>query len=344
MTIERNRIERLFAQKGSLADYKKLDEYFADEHLNKQVKEAIREQWENFDPDSDSDLAPVDNFHKQYFLLEQNGETTGGKHRLLFQFRQIAAILVAGLIIAGAIYFTRSKTAGIPAQEIQFYSHDGFRSQFTLPDGTTGWLGYNSVLKYHVDNDAVRTVELDGLAYFDVHHLDEKYPFQVTTPSKLNIEVLGTKFNVVSYSDENTCEVVLEQGSVSLNVHEKEVGQLKPNERMVFNIKENKLSKSIVNVHDFLAWKDGKLILHDLSLEETCVKLSRFYNTDIVLESEELKDKKVRLVLEDESLEEALALIALLFPVEYEVVERNMIDNNSFTKKKIILKLKKKMD
>ena len=109
-------------------------------------------------------------------------------------------------------------------------SHDGFRSQFTLPDGTSGWLGYGSNLKYHLDNKKKRIVDLDGLAFFDVAHQKE-HPFIVQTPAKLNIEVLGTQFNVSAYSEDQSCDVVLQEGSVKLNLGEKEIQTMKPNER-----------------------------------------------------------------------------------------------------------------
>ena len=340
MTIEKNRINRLFHQKGSLADHRKLGEYFADSDSNKEVREVLREQWRNLDIQPEPEFDANRNFYKLLSLISGPATKRERKKRLLFRVSQIAAILVVGILIAGAIYFSAGRSDSSAEHPIQFFSHNGFRSQFVLPDGTTGWLGYNSTLKYHIEDNTVRTVELDGLAYFDVAHLDRDHPFRVETPSKLTVEVLGTRFNVASYSAENTCEIVLEQGSVQLSMKDKSVGKLSPNERVLYNISENTISKSAVKVNDFLAWKDGRLVLKDIPLEEACVKLSRFYNTEIELGSSELKDKKIRLVLEDESLDEALALIATLFPVKYQVVERSLSENDSFTKKKIILKLK----
>ena len=337
MTIERKRIERIFAQKGSLADHQKMDDYFGDDQASAEVKPFIREQWQTFEPEAESDFNADQNFYKLYYTLSSRKNE---KYHLLFRVSQLAAVLLVGVLIAGAIYLYGTNSMSVPERAVEFYSHNGFRNKFILPDGTCGWLGYNSELKYYLDSNAVRTVELDGMAFFNVTHLDGNHPFQVKTPSKLNIEVLGTRFNVASYSEENTCEVVLEQGSVRLCMQDQQVGKLIPNERMVYDIAEKKLFKSVVNVNDFLAWKDGKLILNDLSLEESCVKLSRFYNTDIVLGSADLKTQKVRLVLEDESLDEALALLTVLFPLKYEIVERNQISNHRFSKKKIILKLK----
>ncbi len=337
MTIEKNRIEHIFAQKGSLADHKKLDDYLSDEKSNKELREVIRDQWQIFEPEPEPYFNPDHNFYKLFNAIRHLKDE---KSRLLYRVSQVAAVLLAGLFIAGAIYFKGEKPAAIQKQFVEFYSHTGYRNKFTLPDGTSGWLSHNSELKYYLDSNSARIVELDGMAYFDVVHLDKNRPFKVKTPSNLDIEVLGTRFNVASYSNENTCEVVLEQGSVRLSMQDKQVGKLVPNERVVYNVAENNLSKSVVNVGDYIEWKDGKLIMNDLSLAESCQKLSRFYNADIVLGSDDLKNRKVRLMLEDESLDEALELLAHLFPVKYEVTERKQTTDNSFSKKKIILKLK----
>ena len=338
--MKKNRIDRLFHQKGSLADHRKLGEYFADSDSNEEVKEVLREQWKNLEVQPEAEFDANQSFSKLFSLISGSLAKRERKSSMLFRVSQIAAILIVGILIAGAIYFSAGHSGLSAEHPIQFYSHNGFRSQFVLPDGTTGWLGYNSTLKYHIEDNVVRTVELDGLAYFDVAHLDRDHPFRVETPSKLTVEVLGTRFNVTSYSVENTCEIVLEKGSVQLALKNKTVEKLSPNDRIIYNISEKTISKSAVKVDDFLAWKDGRLVLKDISLEEACVKLSRFYNTEIELGSPELKDKKIRLVLEDETLDEALALIATLFPLKYEIVERSQSENDSFTKKKIILKLK----
>jgi ferric-dicitrate binding protein FerR (iron transport regulator) len=227
----------------------------------------------------------------------------------------------------------------VSPQPIEIISYSGFRNQFKLPDGTVGWLGYNSKLKYHVDNNDQRIIDLDGLAFFNVTH-HQKQPFIVKTPTKLNVEVLGTRFNVSSYSEDNTCEIILQQGSVSLNLQNRNLGEMHPDERVIYNPENNTLEKSRVDVADYLAWKDGKLILNYVSLKETCLKLSRFYNVDIVLQTEGIDNQKVRLVLDDETLEDALKLLTIIAPVSYQIDKRKILNNDSYSKTKITIKNK----
>lgn len=184
-----------------------------------------------------------------------------------------------------------------------------------------------------------RIVDLNGLAFFTVTHRP-KQPFIVKTPSKLNIEVLGTKFNVSSYSEDNSCEIILEQGSVRLNLQDQKVCEMLPNERVIYQSENNSIEKSSVNALDYVAWKDGKLILNDVSLKEMCLKIGRFYNVEFVLKTEKIDNQKVRLVLQDETLEDALKLLTMIAPVSYQIEKRKIMDNDSYSKTKIIIKNK----
>lgn len=339
MAINRKHIDKVFGQKFSLLDQKNLERYFEDNNLNEEAKLVVQEQWEQFVPDSDScpNLDPV--FYKLYYSINNRKDIAPKGKSLFFRISQIAAILIVGLLIATSIYFSNNGSEKVSTQQVEFISRSGFRNQFKLPDGTEGWLGYNSELKYHVDSNNQRIVDLNGLAFFNVTHR-LKQPFIVKTPSKLNIEVLGTKFNVSSYSEDNSCEVILEQGSVKLNLQDQKVGVMIPNERVIYQSANNSIEKSNVNVLDYVAWKDGKLILNDVSLEETCIKLGRFYNVEFELKTEDADNQKIRLVLEDETLEEALKLLTMIAPISYQIEKRKIMDNNSYSKTKIILKNK----
>lgn len=339
MAINRKHIDKVFGQKFGLLDQKNLERYFEDSNLNEEAKLIVQEQWEQFVPDPNNcpNLDPV--FYKLYYTINNRKDSAQTGRNLILRISQIAAILIVGLLIAASIYFSNNGSEKVSSQQVEFISRSGFRNQFKLPDGTEGWLGYNSELKYHVDSNGQRIVDLNGLAFFNVTHRP-KHPFIVKTPSKLNIEVLGTRFNVSSYSIDNSCEVILEQGSVRLNLTDRKVGEMSPNERVIYHSENNSIEKSNVNALDYVAWKDGKLILNDVSLEETCIKLGRFYNVEFEMQTKNIENQKVRLVLEDETLEEALKLLSMIAPVNFQIEKRKIMDNNSYSKTKIILKNK----
>jgi len=338
MDIRKEHINHVFARKYSLQDQKELEKYFQDKKLNEQTRKVIRNQWEQFreEPDNKPDIDQL--YYKLFYTIHQNDSATSGKS-LFWQILKIAAVLLVGVFIASGIYFFSGDDRNGCILPLEFVSQTGFRNQFKLPDGTTGWLGSGSDLKYYVDKNKQRVVELDGIAYFDVTH-QKSQNFIVKTPSNLDVQVLGTKFNVTSYSSEHSCEIVLEQGSVELDLKNRKISSMVPNERVVYCQENNSIQKTKVDVADYLAWKDGKLILNDLSLEESCVRLSRFYNVEFEVQKGVTNNQKVRLVLEDESLNEALTLLSMILPVTCKVEERSLLKDNMYSKKKVIIKNK----
>lgn len=336
MAIRRKHIDQVFKQKFSLLDQKNLEKYFGDKDLNEEARHILQEQWEQFETEHKNipDLDSV--YYKLYYQLHHQKEGISNVRKLFRGYYRIAAVLVIGLFVAAGIYFYNHAGEDADNRQVEFVSHTGFRNQFRLPDGTTGWLGYGSVLKYHISHDR-RIIDLDGLAFFDVTHL-EKRSFVVQTPAGLDIEVLGTKFNVSSYQSDHSCEVILEQGQVRLELQGRPVGTMFPNERVLYRSDTHTVEKYRVEVSDYVAWKDGKLVLHDVSLEEACRKLGRFYHVEFELQTRAADDKKIRLVLENESLDDALKLLAMITSVQIRTEERKILNNNSYSKKKIIIK------
>lgn len=340
MPIIKKYIDNVFSQRFSLLDHKMLEEYFTDEELNKGTMHVIKDRWEQFHPGAGTPPNLDHVYHKLYYQIHHKRERIilGGKS-LFLKLSRIAAIFIIGILSATSIYFYYETTVHTDDRQTEFISHSGFRNQFRLPDGTAGWLGYGSKLKYHIDRDNRRIVDLDGLAFFDVVH-QKKQPFIVKTPAKLDIEVLGTRFNVSAYSADNLCEIVLEQGSVKLNLPDLTVQNMVPNERVIYHSDDQLIEKMKVDVADFLAWKNGKLILKDVSLSETCVKLSRFYNVEFDLQAKGLHEQRIRMTLKDDPLEDALKLLTIISPVSYRIEERKALFDDSYSKKKIIIKNK----
>lgn len=342
MKINKKHIENIFLQRFSLKDQKELSKYFENSQLNEDAQKIVKEQWQHFQPDTEKQTDHDHIFYKLYYNINQ-GKINSTKRNLAYWIPRAAAVFMIGLFVAASIYFYKKELFFSQSQQvvvssqIEFVSQSGFRNQFRLPDGTSGWLGYNSKLKYNIDENNQRTVSLDGLAFFDVSHNDN-LPFIVKTPSKLEVKVLGTRFNISSYSEENSCEVILEEGNVNLQLNNKDIEKMIPGERILFNSIDKTINKSIVEVSDYVAWKEGLLVLNGVSLDEACTKISRFYNVEVDLQISSLNGRQVRLVLEDESLEEALNLLCLIFPVKYHIQSGKILDNNSYSKKEVIIK------
>jgi len=153
----------------------------------------------------------------------------------------------------------------------------GRQYSVVLSDGTRVWLNAASSIRYPTAFTGLdeRKVFLTGEAYFEVAK-DKNHPFKVIS-GKQEIAVLGTHFDVNSYSDEPSIATTLFEGSVKIN------GQviLKPGQRADLYLSGRvALSQGSDNV---IAWKDGKFSFdEDTAVEEILRQLARWYDVEIV--------------------------------------------------------------
>lgn len=155
-----------------------------------------------------------------------------------------------------------------------------------LEDGTRIWLNSETSLRYPVAfTGATREVELEGEAYFEVTR-DEKRPFIVRTRERVNVQVLGTSFNVRAYEDEENVETVLEEGSVRMSGDSSGI-LLVPGTMGVYN--SSGLRSLSVDTELYTAWHKGHFIFQDETLESILGKLSRWYGMKVFYRNEKTK-------------------------------------------------------
>jgi transmembrane sensor len=166
----------------------------------------------------------------------------------------------------------------------------GKRTQVTLPDGSRIWLNSGSQLSYPPGfSGKSREVYLSGEAFFDVAKNAEK-PFYVITKD-IKIRVLGTRFNVFAYEDEESVQAVLLEGKVTIgkNTVLARTEEMEPGERSVYNKFEGTFTKGKADVSYFTSWLYGYLIFENEPTPEIFRKLERYYNQPIIVE-EGLRD------------------------------------------------------
>jgi ferric-dicitrate binding protein FerR (iron transport regulator) len=155
----------------------------------------------------------------------------------------------------------------------------GEQYQVVLPDGSHVWLNAASSLKYPASFASAkeRKVELTGEAYFEIAK-DKAHPFIVNS-NKQDVKVLGTHFDINSYSDEPSTKTTLLEGSIQLN----NTTILKPGEQADLNPNGN-IAVNEVNASKFIAWKNGKFVFDDENIQSVMRKLARWYNVEVVYE------------------------------------------------------------
>jgi transmembrane sensor len=242
-----------------------------------------------------------------------------------------AAVIIVPLVSLGIFLFTghdENQVALAPKaleEKAEMISNSmDQKSVIFLNDGTKVWLNAESKIMYLKDfqGQSTREVYLEGEAFFDVAHNAEK-PFVVNT-SSIKIKVLGTSFNVKSYSGENTVETTLVRGKVRIeqsDVQGLRIGdvELKPNQRAVFN-KESK----VINIKEVVAantdeWKQDRLVFDEESMDHVLLQLERWYDVKIHVQNRGRLDCKLTAKIEKETLEEVLKLIELSHDIHYRI-------------------------
>ena len=165
----------------------------------------------------------------------------------------------------------------------------GGEYQLVLSDGTKVWLNSQTNLRFPVEfGDKERMVYLEGEAYFEVSR-DEQRPFSVCTKDQVNIQVLGTSFNVRAYGDENTVETVLREGSVKMDNHSTGV-ILTPGQRGICRSGEQGMRIENVDTDLYIAWKDGQFVFDNYRVEDIMRQLARWYGVKVFYQNEKAKD------------------------------------------------------
>ncbi|MCR8562007.1 FecR family protein, partial [Mucilaginibacter sp. BJC16-A38] len=148
---------------------------------------------------------------------------------------------------------------------------NGGQWQVTLPDGTKVWLNSASSLTYPAsfEMQKTRVVQLTGEAYFEVAK-DKLHPFIVKTAIQ-SVQVLGTHFNINSYSEEPTVRTTLAEGSIKVTNLAGEMKQLVPGKMSV--LRNGSLTIADANIEEALAWKNGYFRFNDENIQSIMRKL-----------------------------------------------------------------------
>jgi len=164
----------------------------------------------------------------------------------------------------------------------------GQQTWVRLADGSLVYLNAASSLKYPTSfaNLKYRSVELSGEGYFEISK-DKKHPFVVRTEQQ-DVEVLGTHFNINAYNDEPNVKTTLLEGSVKLSAHGNYPRILRPGQQARYS-GSSEISIAEVDTEEAVAWRNGFFVFDHETMETAMLKISRWYNVDIVFEQQELK-------------------------------------------------------
>jgi ferric-dicitrate binding protein FerR (iron transport regulator) len=207
--------------------------------------------------------------------------------RVLRMITRAAACLV---VLAGAWMAWRYLGNKGP-DLISIQNPSGKVTQITLPDSSHVWLNAASTLQYAKAFSSHREVFLDGEGYFDVAE-DAAHPFVVHS-GQLTTTVLGTSFNVRSFTTETHTTVTVIRGKVQVEKQDSLLDRLTPARQLQWdeNLRQSR-TVSVDTAHT-LAWQHGQLQFDDETLEDIAGTLSRWYNVKIIFKDQSLRSYRL---------------------------------------------------
>lgn len=207
----------------------------------------------------------------------------------------VATLLLAGF---GAYFWLRTP------RQTEIHTAYGQTQRLRLPDGSTVTLNANSTLRYAADwqPGTERQVTLDGEAFFEVTHLHSNARFVVHT-GKLDVEVLGTKFNVNTRRERT--RVTLKEGRVKVDdLADHQSLVMKPGETVEWSARQPTLTKKQVRPERYAAWTEKRLVFENTPLPEVAQMLEDQFGLHVKIENPALLTKTLsgEIALENEEL------------------------------------------
>lgn len=219
------------------------------------------------------------------------------KARTYSLFKYAASIAAAVVITFGISFFVLKAVNNKPVEYYSLSAPMGSKSRFVMTDGTVVWLNAGSTLRYsNRYGDDNRKVELDGEAYFEVKHHDDK-EFTVATKG-YNVIVKGTHFDVSAYSDDQNITTTLMQGHVVIERGGTTL-DMKPGDQVSFNKRSGKFNTTHMT-DDVSAWKSDVVDYTSITLESLARKLSRQYDVNIEIRGHKLQQTCISITLYNE--------------------------------------------
>jgi len=343
MELDKDRIENYYKGEYTPQDETYINQVFTDEHQVKALRGLLSAQFRELFEQKEEIPVNLDHIlHKIHYDINMRARRRNP--RLLGTVARWA-LSAAGAVLLPVVIFWGIKNhqeTTLPEESwVEIMAPAWTRAQFSLPDGTTGWLNSNSSIKYQADFIHDRQVTLSGEAFFDVAN-DNRKPFAVCMP-EATVTVLGTRFNIASYDNEKTVEVVLEEGKLSFTDNSTSQSvTMNTNDLVVLDKARRSFSGEVVNPMKYTSWTDGKLVFRNDPLDVIARRLERWYNIEVELNVTGHEDIRWRATFQDDNLEEVLRLLQRSLHIDYRIVNGVMSQDDTVSKKKVILFSRKK--
>lgn len=261
----------------------RFDKWLISDKYCKEKDEALKLLWDTLPTSYDENAAET--------VSQMTGILRETHTRPLLQrLRYVAAAAIILLITSTATWYISSNYYNNGAELQTLVAAYSEVKKVVLSDGTTVRLNSGSTLTYPKRfNGKERKVVLQGEGFFDVAR-DEAHPF-IVSAGELNVKVLGTKFNMRGYADDDCITATLVEGSILAYDDYGRSVRLKPNMQVKFNKITNQIETNVVEAKESTLWQNGDLILSKVTIKELGRALERRFKVKTII-SDDINDNE----------------------------------------------------
>ena len=215
---------------------------------------------------------------------------------------------------------TNSGCAKTSQKEMIISVPKGQKVNVTLPDGSTVLLNSLSTLRYQQNfGYEDRIVSLQGEGFFDIKKEANKKFIVIT--EHLDVQVLGTKFNLHAYNEDELIEMALVEGNVRIETHEspQQIAYVNPSEKIIYNKRSKKLTINKSDSKIETAWTFNDIYFRSETFDKVISLLERKYDVNIHLESEILTNDHFTGYINSTNIEDALKMLKIHYKFNYKI-------------------------
>jgi len=322
-------IQRYVSGSATSEEMKKLENWMEQSSENKRLVRDVKNIWDNTPPENfeiNVEEAWKD-FEKRRMKKKQLSQHPRKSRKSLIYFYRVAAVLLATLF-ASYVYYTQIQFENEQSQQHErlvtmqeLATGIGDKAEVTFSDGSRVILNASSKIEFPQKfQSQKREVFLDGEAYFEVKH-DPERPFLVHNKN-VEVEVLGTKFNVRGWNEDPSVEVVVQSGMVAVKAFDKSTNNQRKailTEGNYTNVdyKCGPLPVEKVDVRSHLVWMSGGLHFDHVPFRRVISDVERRFEVRIELKDQELLDVPFTSTFYNAGLDEVLSVIGTSLKLNY---------------------------
>ncbi len=304
----------------------KIQQWMACNKDNEDVTAAMLDIWNNEYGKNEGEISCTG---LERLLSEVRGVVESKPHRK-FNLRRIvryAAVAAVAIAVCAGGYIVGTMQSH---DETMLITAQGSTGVFTLPDGSRVCLNSDSRLCYdprEFTNSSERKVKVEGGAYFDVTK-DKSHPFVVEL-NDMEVEVLGTSFEVKDRDYSGLKEVVLLSGKVQVSTaSDPKPRQLYPDQRFIYNSSTGDSKIENADAESYCRWIHSRLKLENEPLGELLITVGRKYGVDLSVAPDVDQSQCISITLAKDDLEDIMSAICYLTDLEYDLNGHTLVVRN----------------